>query len=121
MIVRLAWPDCNPHAYGIRDAFERVDVFWVECTPEEATKLVEPFMSDADRLSIEQVRASYGWPHHFDAEDWCCFLVARDLSFIHAFHAQYPFHHLWNAYSPFRNVPDTTIETLDEITALAQP
>ena len=121
MHVRLGWPDCNPGQYGIRDASEPIDSFWVDCTPDEATKLVEPLMSDADRPSIEKVRVHYGWPHHFEGQDRCCFLVARDLSFIHAFHAHYPFHQLWNAYSPFRDVPDTTIETLDQISALPKP
>jgi hypothetical protein len=78
-------------------------------------------MSGVDRTSIEKVRAHYGWPHHFEGEGRCCFLVARDLGFIHAFHAHYPFHQLWNAYSPFRDVPDTTIETLRQISALPKP
>ena len=117
--MRLGWPDCNPREYGIRAG--PIDAFWVECTPNEATRLVEPLMSEADFPSIEKVRAHYGWPHRFEGADRCCFLVARDLSFIHAFHAHYPFHQLWNSYSPFRDVSETTIETLDEITALPKP
>jgi len=98
---------------------EPVDAFWVECAPHEAAMLVEPRMSSVDRMSIEKVKTHYGWPHHFEGESRCCFLVARDLSFIHAFHAHYPFHQLWNAYSPFRDVPEKTIGTLDSLSAMA--
>ena len=121
MLVRLGWPDCNPSRYGIRELSELVDAFWVECTPEEASRLVEPRMSEEDLSSIERVGAHYGWPHLYDGADRCCFLVARDLSFISAFHAHYPVHQMWNAYSPFREVAATTIETLDQIPALPKP
>ena len=122
MFVQLGVPDCDPRSYGIRDASaEPVDAFWVECTPEEAATLVEPRMSDADRMSIDETKAHYGWPHHFEGLPRCCFLVARDLSFIHAFHAHYPFHQLWNGYSPFRDVPDTAIGSLEGLSALPKP
>jgi hypothetical protein len=121
MLVRLGWPDCDPRKYAIRDASAPVDAFWVECTPDEAATLVEPRMSEVDLESIEKVEAHYGWPHAFEGESRCCFLVARDLSFIHAFHAHYPFHHLWNGYSPFREVPDTRVGTLDQLSALPRP
>jgi hypothetical protein len=78
-------------------------------------------MSDADLDSIRHTKSSYGWPHHFDGKDQCCFLVARDLRFIQAFHAHYPYHQLWNAYSPFGPVPDTVIATLDELAELPAP
>jgi hypothetical protein len=80
MFVQLGLPDCDPRKYGIRDVSEPVDAFWVECTPDEAATLVEPWMSDVDRMSVGEVTAHYGWPHHFEGESRCCFLVARDLT-----------------------------------------
>jgi hypothetical protein len=111
MIVRLAWP-------GYRHAGESVDAFWVECTPEESARLVDPRMSTADRASIAEMERTYGWPHFFDGEDRCCFLVAPDSSFIRAFQAHYPNHQLWNGYSPFRAIPTTSIDSVDDLATL---
>lgn len=121
MLVRLGWPNCNSVEYGPRAAREPVDAFWLECTPDEAARLVQSRMSSTDRASIAEVDAQYGWPHHFEGEDRCCFLVARDLGFVRALPAHYPFHQLWNAYSPFRDLLPTPVETLDELTALPSP
>ena len=78
-------------------------------------------MSLEDLESIERVRRTYGWPHRFEGIARCCFLVGRDLSFVRAFHFHYPFHQFWNAYSPFRHVPDTEISDLDELASLPTP
>ena len=121
MRVRTGWPDCDPSEFGLRPSGAVVDAYWVECTPDEALRLVEPRMSDEDRGSISRMEQTYGWPHHFDGEDRCCFLVAKDMRFICAFHAHYPYHQLWNAYSPFRAVPDTTLQVLDDVSALPKP
>lgn len=89
----MGWPDCDAREFRLSEDKCPIDAFWVECTPREAARLVEPLMSETDQPSIERVRREYGWPHNFDGEDRCCFLVARDMSVIRAFHAHYPFHH----------------------------
>ena len=114
MRARLVWPDCSLVCSDER-MVSPVDAFWVECTPAESAALVEPHMSEEDHASIAMMRRGYGWPHAVEGQDSCSFLVARDLRFILAFHAHYPFHQLWNGYSPFREIDDTTVEALEQL------
>jgi hypothetical protein len=74
-----------------------------------------------DHASIDRVRRGYGWPHNFGGQNRCCFLADRDLHFIRAFPAHYPFHQLWNGYSPFREIDETTIEALNQLAQLLEP
>lgn len=120
MRVRRVWPDCSLAGPSDRRV-SPIDAFWVECTPAESAGLVEPRMGKEDHASIVRTRRGYGWPHVFDGQDRCCFLVARDLRFIHAFHAHYPFHQLWNGYSPFRDIDEVRIGHLDELASLRRP
>ena len=94
-----------------------MDCFWVEATHEEAIESVFPLLSRELELELEELAT--------ECEDLAksisqpprpfCFLVARDLSCIDPFEVHYPFHQLWNAYSPFRSLPDRSITSLDEL------
>jgi hypothetical protein len=117
MRVGLVWADCS--LVSSEQEESTVDAFWVECSPVESVELVEPQMNEEDHASVERMRRDYGWPHDFGGRQRCCFLVARDLSFIRAFPAHYPFHQLWNGYSPFRETDDTTIDALAQLAQLS--
>jgi hypothetical protein len=61
----------------------------------ESRSLAEQYVGLAQRLGTP--------PRPF------CFLVARDLSFVEPRPVHYPFHQLWNAYSPFRTMADRSM------------
>ena len=118
MLVRSFWKNCNA---GPDDAPR--DAVWVEATPTEAGSAVFP------RLSAEQIAKSRklanGSGDIADRMDkpglTFCFLVATDLSFIHPHQVHYPVHQLWNAYSPFRAMPEQTVQSLDDLRHLELP
>ncbi|MEA4831402.1 hypothetical protein SDC9_53209 [bioreactor metagenome] len=47
MKIGLYWPGCK-YTNG-NWCNEKIDSFWVECTPEEAIKKVFPFLSDTQK------------------------------------------------------------------------
>lgn len=100
-----------------------MDAFWVEATEDEAGACIFPLMQPQQIAESRQL-----------AEKWSrlaerlgnparpyCFLVARDLSSIVPFHPHYPFHQLWNAYSPFKSMPEMTITDLTELHGIVLP
>ncbi len=114
MVVRLFWKNCF--------LCER-DALWVEATADEAEADIFPRLGGEviaeSRTLAEQsgpLASSLGRPGLT-----FCFLVSKDLSLIRPFHVYYPFHQLWNAYSPFRARPEVRIETLDECRDIVLP
>lgn len=100
-----------------------IDAFWVEATREKAVNKVFPKLQPAE---IEESQ-KYAEQFIHIAEELgkparpYCFLVARDLSTIDPFHVHYPFHQLWNAYSPFEVMATVDIQSLEEVRALVLP
>ena len=50
-----------------------------------------------------------------------CFLISKNTSFIRPFEVHYPISNLWNAYSPFREMPAIHVAHLDEIREIDLP
>ena len=121
MIVRWFWRECNFR--GKLWGATPIDAFWVEATREEAVINVFP------KLQPAEIEESEKFAERFLqlAEEICrparpyCFLVARDLSTIVPFHVHYPFHQMWNAYSPFEEMEVVNIRLLEEIKTIALP
>lgn len=121
MIVRWFWRDCNFR--GKKWGATQMDAFWVEATKEEAINEVFP------KLQPVAIEESLKFAEQFIhlAEELCrpaspyCFLVAQDLSTIDPFHVHYPFHQLWNAYSPFEVMATVNIQSLEEVRTLESP
>lgn len=119
MIVRCFWPSCN-YRQRKRGA-TRIDCFWVEATHREAMWAVFPMLSRELQLESERLSTKAAWlaatisqpPRPF------CFLVARDLCSIDPFEVHYPFHNLWNGYSPFCSLPERTITSLGELAGIS--
>jgi hypothetical protein len=119
MIVRRVWPSCDFRQKTWEATL--IDAFWVEATHEEAIQSVFPLLSRELELESEELGA--------ECEDLAetisqpprpfCFLVARDLSSIDPYEAHYPVHQLWNAYSPFRSLPDRTITSLHDLAEIS--
>jgi hypothetical protein len=121
MLVRRFWRDCN--ARGNKAKAEPVDAFWVEATSEEAEAAVFPLLGAAE---VAQSRALAEECRKLAESRDCpvrafCFLIARDLSTIDPFPVHYPFHHLWNAYSPFESIPARVVVHLEELRGLELP
>jgi len=117
MIVRYYWPDYEPRESAQRDP---VDAFWVEATLEEAAAAVFPYLSGEQKESSEREVKDFG---HIakevgDPPRPYCFLVAKDLRSIEPYPVHYPFHHGWNAYSPFRYIGDYVISKLEQLASL---
>ncbi|WP_338421229.1 NADAR family protein [Nostoc parmelioides] len=113
MIIRVYWPQRDCH-----NKTEPIDSFWVEATDEEAQKAIFPFLtpevieqSKTHARNGEIIASQIGNPPRP-----YCFLVAQDLSTIDPFDVHYPFHQMWGAYSPFRELAEFHINTLEELT-----
>lgn len=121
MIVRWFWRDCNFR--GKEWGASPIDAFWVEATEKEAVNEVFPKLQPATIEESQkfaeqfiQLAEELGKP----ARPYC-FLVGRDLSTIDPFHVHYPFHQLWNAYSPFEEMVTVNIRSLEEVRTLVLP
>jgi hypothetical protein len=100
-----------------------IHAFWVEATPAEAEAAVFPHLSadavaESWRLAEQcgHLAESLGSP----ARPFC-FLVARGLGSIVPHVVHYPFHQLWNAYSPFRPMAERHIDELEELKDIECP
>ena len=117
MIVRYCWPN-----YESRESVQcaPTDAFWVEATAEEAVVAVFPYISDEQKESSEREVLCFG---HIakdvgDPPRPYCFLVTKDLRSIEPHPVHYPFHQLWNAYSPFRFIGGHKISKLEQLASL---
>ena len=119
MLVRYYWPNCSKRL-NESGKNTTVDAFWVEATLEEAEKAVFPLISDEARKDSEnRARIFFSIaeeimnpPHPY------CFLVDKDIGMIEPNDVHYPFHHMWNAYSPFRKIEMHEIVSLDELASI---
>jgi len=109
MLVRLFCPNCN-----LVDDDNAMDYFWVECTKEEASEHVFPMLSKHSQSeSINWAKSEALEPN---AEHDYCYLVSSDLAHIIAKPAFFPFAGQWNAFNPFRNLPEIyDINALDKL------
>lgn len=104
MLVRWIWPNCDLPAAPC-------DAFFVECEEAEA-QLIRELLSE-DELAKVAKRA------RFDSKPPATFLVSRDLSWVSAEVAHFPYHQLWNGYSPFQPLaPEHRIADLRELAGL---
>ena len=102
MLTRLVWPHYD--GFGAPP----VDAFWVECDAAEAALLLRPGASLAE---------AGRWPGEAQARH--CFLVARDLRAVMPMAWRYPHSPLWNAFNPFRSLPQPVeLESLHQLRAL---
>lgn len=121
MLVKLFWRDCEN--CGNKRGGEPIDAFWVEATIVEAEVAIYPYIQPATVTESRMLAKKYEEvaKHLGNPPRAICFLVARDLSAIDPFVAHYPFHHLWNAYSPFESMPEAVITDLQELQSLRLP
>ena len=146
MIVRRIWPDHRPNT-AITVNGRAGDAFWLECraaeadarvlsqaTPERRAELARTItdiiaVARARIASFDRERAEDNtdawmpdeekWRRYGgNADPWICFLVSRDGAFIEGHPWHFPFSGLWNAYSPFRAIPETVVASLAELRAI---
>lgn len=122
MIIRWVWPDCN--STNRQWGEESTDSFWLEATEVEAEDNVFPLLPE-DKTNASRTLASK--TGHI-AEDLTrrsgipyysyCFLVSRHLESIEPFQVHYPFHQMWNAYSPFIQIEAVIVDNLEMLAHL---
>ena len=122
MVVRFFWRDWN---FGRKPdkGDHQVDAFWVEATSQQAAQHIFPLLDPDTVLQSEAFVATDDYrteiplstPHPY------CFLVSRDLSHVRPYPLRYPYHQLWNAYSPFEHMDEVHIQGLEELTGFVLP
>lgn len=106
MKIRLCIPDKNK--------------IWLECTTDEAEKKIYPLIDEQNiELSKKYLEENIEMKGILDDYMVECFLVSLDLSEIIPFPAIYPYHPMWNAYSPFREMNEVNISNISEIKNLS--
>ena len=121
MLIRYFWRDWERR--GMKPDSDPVDAFWVEATTDEAEAYVFPLLETVSVRESRRLADEFSTIVEQSSVPLrpFCFLVARDLSSIDPMHAHYPFHHMWNAYSPFEALPTSVIENLQELRTLRVP
>jgi hypothetical protein len=121
MNIRWFWRDCNfrNKEWGK----ESIDSFWVEATLCDAETEIFPLLKNelisqskdlSQKFKVLADNMGYTYQPY-------CFLVARNLDSIDPFPVHYPFHQMWNAYSPFETIPEIVISNLKEIRDIDLP
>lgn len=118
LLVRAYWP-AEPTGRWLYDELAPAseELFWVETTTEQSP-LIEALCPAEGRGSLSDMRDGSGWPHRLGGSRPCCFLVPRQTQSAWAMQANFPVHHQWNAYSPFRPTGPHWFERLDELVSL---
>ena len=106
MLFRWYWPRCTYRER--RWNAEPIDCFWLEATREEAERQLFQLLGQ-NKVALSNEMAAKGCgitqPTYGIARPYC-FLLAKDLSSIDPFQANYPYANLWNGYSPFREMAE---------------
>jgi hypothetical protein len=122
VVVRLIWRECN-YRCGEWNTLPKIDSFWVEAAEQEAHEKLFPLLTpgqvaESKELSKREPEA----PATLKPPPLpYCFLVARDLSSIDPHESSYPYHHMWNAYTPFEEIRERHIDNLHELRELVAP
>ena len=108
------------------------DQFWIDCNKEEAEKWFIPLLDEHGLRQLKDwIRFNNERKCNPDLEQnyesivketmevdeiaYAYFNVSRDLSVCYADAAHYPFHQLWNGYSPFCRCDHVEINSPDEL------
>src|ERR1035441_798153 len=106
MQVLFMWPN-REYGAGAADRAKQ-DAFWLKCSPKEAEQHVLPQLSAAQRTQADELHAQV-------VSKSFTSLISRDLTSIQPLPESYPTSQMWNAYSPFIEIPPQTIHKLSEI------
>lgn len=111
MKTRLIWRNCWLN--------EDNDSFWVECTDEEVTRCILPYVIDKKKELLTQVKNNRGDSkiNENQKEQVFCnfFLISTDCKHIKSYEWQMPYSGMWNAENPFREIDVADFQTLGEL------
>lgn len=95
------------------------DSFWVECTDDEVTNCILPFVKENREEFIQEIIANKGHSlinKNANEQIFCnFFLVSTDRSKINSYDWVMPYSGLWNAGNPFRQIDVVDFNSLDEL------
>lgn len=115
------------------------DLFFVGVTWEEYRRLAKKYKIDMVDMEAEEVieMCQKFWKeekigeteefsylqyirdlYHVHEVPNICLVIERDLSFLAVQQYDYPFGHMWNAYSPWERVKPVEIDSLDDLAAM---
>lgn len=117
------------------------DEFFVSVTWDEYRQLAAKYEIDAAGEDVEGVIESFkffleaqkeadaesdGFLYEEYIKDWygidempnICLIIKRDLSDFAVEQYNFPFHHLWNGYSPWKKIKTVAINDLSDLAAL---
>jgi hypothetical protein len=121
MLARYFWRKCEYLEWS--QCKDPIDSIWVEATESEAEQYIFPHLSQ-ESIKESKIHAEKSFEIAKELANPVrpfCFLVSQNLSNIYACHAYYPFHQLWNGYSPFERMPLINLNTLSDITKIEIP
>ncbi|MEQ8235298.1 MAG: hypothetical protein ABRQ23_00800 [Syntrophomonadaceae bacterium] len=125
MKIRLVWPDCDTNKISGTAGIK--NVFWVECTYQEALDRLIPYVqsvrSPESVMIVKEMRENYeslknGHGTHKSRlwkQGWVYFLISHDLKYIKSMPHYFPYSGMWNDQNPFRSIFPQTISRLREI------
>ncbi len=118
MLVRFYWPGCNFWDGDWNGP--TLDTFWVECSAEEARRLIHPKLSGEKIRLSEQLGADGHGPLMRDGQHApkFCFLISTDLTRIDPHPATYPWSGQWNGYCPFRELGEHRVNDLKALNTI---
>ena len=111
MKTRLIWRKCSLN--------RNRDSFWVECTDEEVTNCILPFVKESKEELIEEIKIKRGYSRineNLNEQIFCnFFLISVDCKFIKSYEWVMPYGGMWNAGNPFRKIAVTDFNGLEEL------
>ncbi len=120
MLVRWVWKDCS-YPLNSREV-AHIDAFWVEATRKEAKACIFPHLSRdqiLESMKFAEQNSEIASKLAKPPRNYC-FLVARDLSMVVPLSVTFPFSNMWNAYSPFEEISERKISSLEELMLIAK-
>ncbi len=95
MKTKLIWRNC--------DLNKNKDSFWVECTEEDVTNNILPFVQNDRENLLKEIDDNKGASKMVENESAFknFFLISFDSKIIKSFQWQMPYSGLWNAGNPF--------------------
>ena len=111
MKTSLIWHDCLLN--------DGKDSFWVECTDEEVTHCILPFVNGEKDEHLEEIERNRGHSlinKNLNEQIFCnYFLISTDCTQIKSFDWVMPYGGMWNAGNPFREIDVVDFHSLDEL------
>ncbi len=111
MKTRLIWHDCKLN--------DHKNSFWVECTDEEVSRCILPYVIDKKDELVLEININRGFSKinkNLNEQIFCnFFLISTDYKCIKSYGWVMPYSGMWNAGNPFREINVVDFHSLEEL------